>query len=169
MEERRMKRIMTVMASLLLVAALAVPAFSWGPRGGGRDSRDNMRGGYYGPGQYSRGYEALTEEQRAKLADLDKKYFDETNKTRNDLIAKSAELDTVLGKADPDAAKAKELQNEISGLRSVLGEKRMEYQLEVRKIVPDAQYGRGYGRGYGAGRGYGRHMDRGFGPGACWN
>ncbi|MFC1862540.1 Spy/CpxP family protein refolding chaperone [Thermodesulfobacteriota bacterium] len=169
-----MNRLIIVLGSLLLVAALAAPALSWGPRRGGGNSKGNWGGGYSGPEQSSRGYVELTEEQRTKLTELDKKFFDETNKTRNDLFAKSAELNTELNTDNPDLAKAKAIQNEISGLRAALDEKRMDYELEVRKITPDNQYSRGYGSGYGRGggsnmRGYGRNMGRGFGPGSCRN
>lgn len=169
-----MRRLIIILVSLVLVGVLSVPAFSWGPRWGEGNSKGNWRGDYCGPGQYNRGYYELTEEQRTKLTKLDKKFFDETNKTRNDLWAKSAELDTVLNTDDPDVAKAKTIQEEISDLRAALDEKRMEYELEARKIVPDAQYNRSKGRGYGFGRGYhmrgyDQHMGRGFGPGSCWN
>lgn len=169
-----MRRLIIMLVSLVLIGILSVPAFSWGPRWGSGNSKGNWRGDYCGPWQYNRGYHELTEEERTKLTELDKKYFDETNKTRNDLWAKSAELDKALKTDDPDVANAKTIQGEISDLRAALDEKRMEYELEVRKIVPNVQYKRGKDRGYGFGRGY--HMrgydqntGRGFGPGFFWN
>jgi hypothetical protein len=53
------------------------------------------------------------------------------------------------------------LQKEISGLKAQMGEKRLAYRLETRKVAPEGNYGGGYGRGRGGNRG-----DWG---GRCWN
>ena len=126
-------------------------------------------------GKYSYGYGTLTEEQRTKLTELDKKFYDETKELRDELWTKSNELNTLLDKENPDIEKAKALQKEINDIRTELDSKVPEYQVEAGKIVPDSRYSRGYGRGYGhhmwgsgPDRGYGYHM-RGYGPGACWN
>jgi len=62
---------------------------------------------------------------------------------------------------DPDREKVKALQKELSDLRAKIDEKRLNYELEARKIIPDDQRAGRYGRGY-----YGRHMG-GYGPGVC--
>ncbi len=78
----------------------------------------------------------------------------------------------MLDSSTPDAEKATALQKEISDLKAKMAEKRLSYDLEVRKIAPDTQERR-YGRGYG--RGYGRSMmgegprTGGRGQGPCWN
>jgi zinc resistance-associated protein len=176
-EEQKMKKIIIVLSGLFLVTILATSAFSWGHhwRGGGH-MMGNWGRDYDDRGQYNKyGYETLTEEQRAKLTDLDKKFYDETKDLRDNLWTKSTELNTVLNNENPDIEKAKALQKEINDLRAELDSKGLEYQVEARKIVPDARYGRGYGRGYGhhmwgggTGRGYG-YDKRGYGPGSCWN
>ncbi|KPK27814.1 MAG: hypothetical protein AMK69_09850 [Nitrospira bacterium SG8_3] len=75
----------------------------------------------------------------------------------------------------------------MTGLRAQLAEKRLDFELEERKIAPDTRHGSGYGRGYGQGygrgygRGYGHHMGGyghhmggsgphmgGYGQGGCW-
>jgi len=170
-----MKRLGTVLGITLLVAALAVPVFAWGE---GWIWGHHMMGQWdRGPGysgQYDRGYGNLTEEQASKLDQLDRKFYSETADLSDKIWSKSAELDTLLSSADPDLEKARALQKEINDLRAKLDEKRLNYELEARKVNPDTQFGRGYGRGYGRhmwgqgpGMGRGRHMG-GYGPGACW-
>jgi len=166
-----MKRLGTVLGITLLVAALAVPVFAWGPGWG----RGHHMMGYWDrdpgySGQYDRGYGDLNEEQTNKLDQLDRKFYSETADLGDKIWSKSAELDTLLNSADPDLEKARALQKEINDLRAKLDEKRLNYELEARKVNPDTQFGRGYGRhmwGQGPGMGYGRHMG-GYGPDACW-
>jgi zinc resistance-associated protein len=109
----------------------------------------------------------VTEEQHTKLDTLHKKFYDETAQLRNDMWTKSTELSTLLNSPNPDADKARALQKEITDLRAQLAEKRLNFELEERKIAPDARYSSGYGRhmrGYGPGMGSGRHMG-GYGQG----
>jgi len=167
-----MTRVTKVLGIALLVGVIAVPVFAWahgwsrghhmmGPWGSGP--------GYcYGP---ERGYENLTEEQRTQLEQLDRKFYDETAKLRNEIWSKSAELNNVLNAPNPDLEKAKSLQRDISDLRAKVDEKRLNYELEARKITPDERFAQGYGRGYYGHHmgGYGRHMMGGYGPGSCWN
>ena len=186
-----MKRLFALLGILVLVGAIAVPVLAHGP-GWGRGHHMGWGGGPgYGPcGDYGPGASNLTEEQRSKLETLHKKFYDETAQLRNEKWTKSRELRALLNSPNPDADKARALQKEISGLRSQLAEKRLDFELEERKIAPDAHYGYGYGRGYGKGygkghgRGYGRgsghhmggygpgwgygHHRGGYGPGACW-
>ncbi|MFC1862612.1 Spy/CpxP family protein refolding chaperone [Thermodesulfobacteriota bacterium] len=158
-----MKKIIIVLSGLFLVTILATSAFSWGNHGrGGGHMMGNWGGDYGDRGQSNYGYDALTEEQRAKLTELDKKFYDETADLRNKMWTKSTELNTLLDTEDPDITEAKALQKEVNDLRAELDSKGLEYQVAVRKIVPDSGFGRGYGRGYG------NHM-RGYGPETCWN
>jgi len=171
-----MKKTLTIIGTMLLVAAIAAPVLAYGPgRGKGQRMSGYWKGG---PGycrQDRRGYENLTEGQRSQLDRVHQKFYDETAQLRNEIWSKSAELNTLLSSANPDAEKAKALQNEISDLRAKMAQKRIDFELEVRKIAPEVRSGRGYGRGYGPrmrgsgpGMGYGRHMG-GYGPGGCWN
>jgi zinc resistance-associated protein len=100
------------------------------------------------------------------LDTLNKKFHDETAELRNDLWNKRGELSALLNSPNPDAEKAKALQKEISDLRANLAEKRLDFELEERKVAPEGSYGRGYGKGSGKGygKGYGHHMG-GYGPG----
>jgi zinc resistance-associated protein len=164
-----MKRIVTIAGIVLLVAAIAVPAFAHG-RYWGRHAY--QRGDWNsGPGycwQDERGYSNLTGEQRDQLDKLHQAFRDQNIQLRNEIRAKAAELSSVLNMANPDAEKAKALQQEISDLRAKMAQNRLNFQLEARKIAPEVRFGRGYGRGYGPGKGYEERM-RGYGPGRYWN
>lgn len=170
-----MKKTLTIIGIILLVTAIAAPVLAYGPgRGKGQRMIGYWKGG---PGycwQDRRGYENLTEGQRSQLDRVHQKFYDETAQLRNEIWSKSAELNTLLNSSNPNAEKAKALQNEISDLRAKMAQKRIDFELEVRKIAPEVQSDRGYGRGYrsdmrgyGPGMGYGRHMG-GYGPG-CRN
>jgi Spy/CpxP family protein refolding chaperone len=165
-----MKRVITVIGIIVLVGAFAVPA-SAHDRGWGKGP--GMMG-YQGkaPGRdYGRGNENLTEEQRSQLDELRKKFFDKTSELRLEVGKKSLELNSLMTSSDPDAEKATALQKEVSDLRAKLAQERITHQLEVRKIAPDARFGRAYGphkRGYGPHRGnYGMPMG-GNAPGKNW-
>jgi Spy/CpxP family protein refolding chaperone len=175
-----MKRLWILIGIIFLIAAIAYPVFGHGP-GWGRGH--NMTGSWGGgPGycrQYDKGDTSLTPEQQTTLDQLTQKFSKKTASLRNEIWAKSDELNTVLNTPDPDTEKAKALQREISDLRSQLAEHQLAFEIEERKINPAFRsgggYGKGYGRhmkGYGPGKGYGRHM-RGYspsyGPGSCWN
>ncbi|MBN2061288.1 MAG: periplasmic heavy metal sensor [Deltaproteobacteria bacterium] len=183
-----MKKMIIVIGSLLLVGSIAGTAFSWGPGFG--KGRHSMAYGDRCPiynERYGGAYGSLTEDQRVKIEELDRRFYDETVDLRDKLRTKSAEMGGILNDKEPDMEKAKALLKEINDLKDALSEKGLEYQLESRKILPDSRYGRGYGIGYGPGMsrsgpdmGYGPRMfrggpgmafdrnTRGFGPGPCW-
>jgi zinc resistance-associated protein len=185
-----MRRLIVVLGILVLGGAIAVPVLAHGP-GWGRGPRMGWGGGpgYGYCGDYGPGAANLTEEQRTQLDNLNKKFYDETAQLRNEMWTKSRELSALLDATNPDADKARALQKDITGLRSQLAEKRLNFELEERKIAPDARYGYGYGGGYGPHMGgyghhmggYGHHMGGygphmggygpymgGYGPGAWW-
>ena len=163
-----MKRLFLLIGSVLLVSALAVPLLAHGP-GFGRGP--HMMGpwgsdsGYWG--QHERGYGNLTEEKRTKLQELDRKFYNETAPLRNEIMAMSDELNTLLNSADPNPEKAKTLQKSLSELRAKMDEKRLAYTLETRTIIPEFRSRHRYEGGY-------RHHKRGYGsgmgyrPGSCW-
>ena len=158
-----MKKAVTIIGALLLVAAIAFPVYA---RGQGRGKAHHGMG--YGKGsacycwQHGKVYENLTEEQRSQLQELYQNFNDEKAQLRDEIRSRSAELNSLLNSPKSDAEKAKALQKEISDLRAKLAQKRVNFKLEVRKIAPDVQFGRKYSKGYG------RNM-KGRGPGRCWN
>lgn len=159
-----MKRLVTVMGIMVLAGAIAVPVLAYGPGWGRGPSMMGYWGG--GPGYgyctgYGPGAASLTEDQGKALDNLHRKFYDETAPLRNEIWGKKRELADVLNAPNPDAEKARALQKEINDLKASLAEKRLNFELEERKIVPEARSGRGYGRGYGW------HMG-GYGPGMGW-
>jgi len=175
-----MKRLGIVIGIVALIAVIAYPVFGHGPGWGRGNNMTGNRGG--GPGycsQYDNRNTNITPEQQTRLDQLTLEFSKKTTTLRNEIWAKSDELNTVLNSPDPDIEKAKALQREISDLKSRLAEHQLAFEIEERKIDPNFRsgngYGKGYGRhmrGYGPGKGYGRHM-RGYGPGngpgTCWN
>lgn len=167
-----MKKVLMTGLVLAMVGVTSVAAFSWGP--------GYHRGGYggYGPGpgpcwtDYDR--QSLTEEQAATMDELESKHFNETRKLRRDLWTRADKLDELMSSENPDRNEVMSLQKEISNLRDQLQEKNLDYSLEVKKIVPDADTRRGgYGMrrggyGMGPGRGAGRGQGGGPGYGYCW-
>jgi zinc resistance-associated protein len=172
-----MKRALTVIGIMVLVAAIAIPVLAQGPGAG----RGRMMQGY-GPGdqtncpRHGAWDDKLTDEQRTQLDKLHQKFFDDTAAVRSQMVAKQSELNILMNTSNPDLEKAKALQKELSDLKGKMGQERIKLFAEERKINPDARFGMGWGRGGmkgggpgGGGMGYGRGMGRGFGGGPCWN
>lgn len=173
-----MKRFAAVLGVVFLIGAFAMPVMAHGPgpgQGWARGAKGNWGGG---PGYcWSDGRAAgnLTGEQEDKLNSLYRKFRDDTAQVRSELWNKSGELNRLINSENPDPAKVKAFQKEISDLRAKMAQARIDLELEERKIAPEGSYGRGYGpgmRGYGPGMGgygpgmgyYGHHMG-GYGPG----
>ncbi|VBB47717.1 conserved exported hypothetical protein [uncultured Desulfatiglans sp.] len=156
-----MKKAGMVLGVLLLVGALAYPVFAWGP---GRGGFGSGFGDGYGPCRDGGAAAAnLTDDQRVQLDELHQRFYNETNEIRNQMWTKQRELSTVMNADTPDLEKAKGLQRELNGLKGQMAEKRLEYDIEARKIAPEAgnfRAGKGYGKGLRGGKG---------GYGRCWN
>ncbi len=157
-----MKKLITITGILVLTAIIAYPVFAWGPHWGA------MHGGMgywgHGPGYCwggSGAYGNLTPEQQIKLNKLRQDFFNETAKLRSELWAKHAELNALLSSPNPDEQKVKGLQAQINSLRDQLSQKRLDFDLQARKIVPNTPGPNG-GPAYGMYRGP-------HGPGYCWN
>lgn len=155
-----MKKLATLLGIMSLVGAIAVPVLAQGPGWGmGRHMGIWGSGPGYAPGP---GNTTLTEEQRTQLDTLYQKFYDDTAELRDEILAKSRELNTTLNASELDADKAKALQKEISELSAKLAQERLNFRLEVRKIVPEARFGKGYGWwGF-------RTYRKGVGPGMDW-
>ena len=160
-----MRRLITILAILVLAGAVAVPVMAWHPGWG-----HHMMGPWGNGPEYGRDYGNLTSQQRSKLNALDRKFYDETSDLRNQIWTKSRELDSVMDSPNPDLQKAKALQKEISELSAKMDQKTLSYELEARKIIPEDQLGSAYGGWYGHHMGpYGHGHMMGYGPGYCWN
>jgi zinc resistance-associated protein len=152
-----MRKVLTTLGILVLVGFLTAPVFAH-RYGGGKN--------YGGPGAGPCWFEGedLTDNQKAELDKLHQQFVDDTAKMREEIWNKSAELETALNAADPDAKKVRTLQREISALKAKMSEQRINFELEARKIAPNARSGRGYSKGYGRGYGHGYGMGRHHGP-----
>ena len=156
-----MKKLATTLGILLLVGVLVAPVFAY---------RGSWGGWSAGPGscwQDSETYGNLTESQNAELGRLEQKFSNDTAKLRDEIWAKSEELNTLLNEANPDVKKVRALQKEITALRAEMDRQRIDFELKARKITPNSGYSRGYSRGYG------RHMmgyggGYGHGPNHWW-
>jgi hypothetical protein len=165
---------------LVLVAVMGMGAYAFADRG--------KEYGHYGPGWHHRqhfdseyGYECprysrpcrgdrafkqghgfrgnLGEDQIMELEQERRAFIEATRDLRNMMFDKKMELRREMAAQSPDAAKAAELQKEISGLKAEFDQKRIEHRIKMKKINPDA------------GRSFGARGRKGFGgraAGPCW-
>jgi len=159
-----MKKTLTIVGTVLVVAAIAVPVEAYGPnwgkgRGMGMGFTDRVT-------PYCESIPNLTAEQSAKLKELGEQRAKEVLPLRNELISKRTELRNLWLQANPDEAKIKAKQHEITELENKLQEKMTEHRLGSQKVLtPEQQAQLQSARptqdfGYGARRpgapGYGR-------------
>ena len=172
-----MKRSKKVAAGIAVLAIVGVSGFAYahGGFGGGgyhmgMGSGGHMMGnngygnhmggggnGYHmGYGDYGRG-QRLSGEQLEKIEQAREEFFKASSELRNEAYQKRLGLRSELAKENPDADKLRKTQKDISRIEAELDQKRLEHELKISKLIPEAR--RGYaGRGYGHGFG-GRHMD----------
>jgi len=164
-----MKSIIRIAGITFLIALFVVPIVVWAHGWGmGNHMMGYGSGGYDHHHPYNKEYSTLTSDQKKQLADLDRTFYNETGKLRDQLRSKSVEFNTLLSEKNPKAGKAIAIQKEISDLQAKLNEKAVNYEIEARKIVPDFRFGSGYGFGHMMG-GYGMGYGMGYDPGTCWN
>ena len=92
---------------------------------------------------------ALTAEQISRIEDLQKKFRDENADALKQLMTRRFDLETVLNSDNPDLAKARAAQKEISELDAELAQKRIDLHFNILKIAPDAKFHGSMGRGFG--------------------
>ncbi len=159
-----MKRSIILLGIGILITTFVVSVYAHGP-GRGRGGGYAMGGGYHMMDSWNggdSGYREFTENERNAMEQLERRFYETTADPRNRLGSKEAELDALLNVRKPDFEKAKTVQREISALRARLEEKRVEYEIEARRIAPNRM------SSY-----YDHHMDeygsgRGTGAGPCW-
>lgn len=147
-----MKRLTGVLGILLLAGLLAFPIAAAAQDSTAEKSTGRMMGMQRGKGQMGNmgnKTSSLTAEQQEQIEKLQKKFREDNADTIKQLMTKRFDLNTILSSDNPDADKAKAAQKEISELTAKLAQKRIDLYFELRKIAPDAKFGRGLGRGMG--------------------
>jgi zinc resistance-associated protein len=145
--KRNIKGIMTL--AILAVFGFSTIAFAGWGCGYGHMMGPMMGSGWQQGGGY---YGNLSAEEIAKLDQQRAEFFKATEALRQQLYEKELALQSELAKQNPDTSNASRLQSEISKLQSDLDQKRLDYEFQARKSVPN--YNRGQ-RGYGPMMGYG--------------
>lgn len=175
----RTKKLIPIMC-LILVAAMA--ATSYAQPGKARRAGANDGGGLF-PG--CRVDLNLSAEQKVKIQEQRTAFFKDTADVRADIFKKEQELDILMLEPAVDVEKAKKIQDEISGLRGQMAQKRLQAQLNTRAVLTPEQIkllppgsnlgfgpGRGGGMGPGAGKGgrggRGQGGGGGYGPAGAW-
>lgn len=152
--------IVLTVAGLLSMGTVAVADWDRGP-GFGPCWGDDTRGGGWGQGERGgRHWMAnLTDEEVEKIKEARQAFFDASDELRRAARQKRLELRAELAKNTPDSEKAMALQQELSGIKAQMGQKRIEHLLKLKADYPDADQwlkGRGAKKFRGAGgRGYG--------------
>ena len=132
-----MKRTATIIGTLVLVAAIAIPVFAhdrgWGKGRGigvGPEVRQTPR---------CENIPNLTPEQSTKLRELREQHDKDILPLRNELIAKRAELRNLWSQGNSHETAIKTKQQEMNDLRNKLQDMTTEYRLEVGKILTPEQ------------------------------
>jgi len=171
--------IISVLFIATLMWAFSAEAQGWGRGGGGRGAGPGWQDDTFGLN--------LTQEQTTKLNTMRQAFWKDTSSLNVKFDQKQLELNSLLLEPNPDSGKVVKLQKEISELQTQFNDKRINYQLESRKILtpeqiaqlppgctlgfgnlmcgPSPGYGCGMGPGYGGGRSMGCGYGRGFGGG----
>jgi zinc resistance-associated protein len=155
-----------IIAVLAVVALVGFGSYAFADQGGGYGDRGYGHGygmdygrhgsgmgyghrGYRGDCRQDRDYEGdLTRDEIRQLDEAHAAFYKDTEELRDNIYDKEVDLNRELAGENLDKQKAAQLQKEISELRNKLDQKRLNHQIEIRKIAPNA--GRGWMRGYGS-------------------
>lgn len=158
-----LRNVIIAIASIAAIG-LGVNAFAHGGMGWGGGWGHHGADMHYQGGQGAMAYDQLSKEEYKQLEQKREAFFKETQDIRASLYEKERELQGELVKTEPDAAKASQLQKEISDLQSQFDQKRIDHMVDMKKLNPNA--GRGFMYGgpmMGPMMGYGPR-----GSGNCW-
>jgi zinc resistance-associated protein len=144
-----MKRSKIIITGIVVISILGLVGLAFahgGYRGDHMGDRSHM-----GYDRYDRG-SALTDGQYDTLDKMQGEFYAATNSLRDDIYQKRFELNRELDQENPDINKVRSFQKELSGLEARFDQKRLDFELELKKIIPESR--RGFaGRNYGRGRG----------------
>lgn len=145
-----MKKSMTIIGSILLIAFLTTNGFAFGPGMG--------KGGGGCQGNAWSAWNDLPKEKKEELSALHQKFVDDTYELRASKFRKHEEIRLLLETSNPERAKLSKLSQELLDIEKQFREKQIDFELSAKKIAPNANFG---GRGFGPGHGRGGMM----GPG----
>jgi Spy/CpxP family protein refolding chaperone len=151
-----------ILAAVILIAGASI-AFAHGGWGDGDGYGRHMGGSMMGPcgqgqgnpmmepgqgrGRHG-GFANLSDEDRAKIDAAREKFFDETRSLRRDMDDQAYALHKEMNSDTPDSGKVAQLQKQLSKLEAEFDQKRVQHQLEMRKLWPEKFKDRGWGCGY---------------------
>ncbi len=162
-----MKKLTLIISTSITLALIAGSVFAWG-HGNGQGSQNCpiYNSQTAGNDQISN----LTKEQTDELTALRQTFIDDTYELRSARMEQRQQIKLLMQTSTPDRAKLTDMYSEMDVLDKQLREKRLDYQLAVKKIAPDLNFGKGCGKGRGGmGSGGGYHKLRGSGYGGCNN
>jgi len=121
-----MKRISQLfLMGLMVILAGTAMAGSWG-RGMGQG---------YGMGPYPYDVANLTADQTAQMQTLRETFLKEISPLQSEMFAKKSEMRTLWAASNPDEGKISTLQKDLLELQGKMQERRLQFNLEARKIV----------------------------------
>ncbi|WP_299979743.1 periplasmic heavy metal sensor [Desulfobacula sp.] len=142
-----MKKTIIIISSILIVAFVSGNVFAWGQgKGRGMGSGYNQDCPRYG-GQSA--FNDLSKDQRNALTTLRQTFVDETYEVRSGKFVKRQEMRMLMETSDPDRAKLEKLSREITDLQKQIRDKRIDFQLDAKKISPELGMGKGFRQGPG--------------------
>lgn len=119
----------TALFTLLLTLVFVSSVCAWGREGKYRCNRDT--------GDRTERLAELNSEQKDQLAALRQQFVDDTAETRIALNTARANLEIIMNTSKPDEKAIKKLIQEITNLEAVLLEKKVNHQIEIRKVAPE--------------------------------
>ena len=140
-----MKQTKITITLLLVLTIVTGTAFAWGQgfgrrgcQGGGQIEECARNGGAWAN---------LSQEQQDQLTGLRQKFIDETYAIRSEKRSIHAEIRDLMETSSPDREALGQLSQQMLDLNKQLMDKRIEFQLEAKKIAPELSFGKGFGKG----------------------
>ncbi len=135
-----------IVVMIVAMTVVSATVFAWGPgKGTGCGPRwcQKFSDGLTGP------CVDLTQEQRDQLQGLRQKFIDESAAIRATRAARFEEMNILMETSSPDRERLVQLSREIGDAMKQLMEKKIDFQLEAKKIAPELNLGRkGFGRSF---------------------
>ena len=175
-----MKKIIVLLAAIVLGVLLTTPVFAFGSREGRGPEAGYGNPDGTGRGYHSRGYYGhaglrrlnLTDDQEAKIEALQIAHEKDIRPIREKMFDKSVELRRLWLQTNPDKSKIDAVQKDVRALRDKLEDKDTALRFEINKILTPEQKeilaSSGWGRGSGFGPRGGMRGPGAFGPGICY-